>query len=321
MSKRRLERLLADWPAKVLSLAGAMTLFFFYQLNRLEERSVSVPLMAVTGGEFAPSTQYPRTVRLTIRGEANAIYSIQEADLLASIDLSGRAAAGVARVPVMVEKTGSALGIDPLEISSEPAEVTVTLEPRVSKEVPVIPAFKGFLEPGYELSSYVVEPSRVEVSGPASLVSGLGDVQTEAIDLSGRAGDFAVRARLSPKSPLVSVPADASVQLSAAVRRTIVYRNFQDLAIAYKGLQDGLTVLSLPQAGAARVAAAGAELDGLSTAAGLLEADLSGVRQAGTFPVPVSPRFPQGVAVEAWQPATITVTVGHAPGARQEPRP
>ncbi|GAB1456978.1 hypothetical protein MASR2M48_22860 [Spirochaetota bacterium] len=48
MSKPRLERLLADWPAKILSLAGAVALFFFYQLNRLEERPLSVPLTVIS---------------------------------------------------------------------------------------------------------------------------------------------------------------------------------------------------------------------------------------------------------------------------------
>jgi len=107
-----LERLLADWPAKILSLAGAIALSYFYQINKLEERPMSVPLVVVTNDDFVPASQYPRTVRLVLRGESNAIYAVLEGDIEATLDLRGYTGAGVWRVPVRVEKRGSALGID-----------------------------------------------------------------------------------------------------------------------------------------------------------------------------------------------------------------
>ncbi len=60
-----LGRVLADWPAKVLSLCAALLLFFFYQLNRLENRPLSVPLEVKVGADFVPASQYPRSVRVT----------------------------------------------------------------------------------------------------------------------------------------------------------------------------------------------------------------------------------------------------------------
>ena len=192
MSRQGIEHLLSDWPAKVLSIAGAVALFFFYQFNRLEERPLSVPLRVEVNNELVPASQYPRTVRLVVRGESNAIFSILEEDLQASIDLGPYRNAGIVRVPVLVEKRGSALGIDPLEISVEPPEIALSIEPRVERDIHVVPSFRGYLEPGYELAGFKLEPSKIEVAGPASLMEEIDDVATEPIELTGRSENFKI---------------------------------------------------------------------------------------------------------------------------------
>ena len=74
--RKTIDALLADWPAKILSLAAAVLLFFFQSVNRLEERPLSVPLTIIANDDFVPASAYPRTVRLVPRGESNAIYAI-----------------------------------------------------------------------------------------------------------------------------------------------------------------------------------------------------------------------------------------------------
>ena len=55
-----------------------------------------------------------------LKGEANSIFAVQEGDLEAILDVSGFKAEGVYRVPVVVEKLGSAFGIDPWRSGSTP---------------------------------------------------------------------------------------------------------------------------------------------------------------------------------------------------------
>ncbi len=309
MTKPSLERLFDDWPAKVLSLAGAIALFFFYQFNRLEERPLSVPLVVVSNDEFVPASAYPRTVRLVLRGETNGIYSVLEGDLEATIDLRGYTAAGVWRVPVRVEKRGSALGIDPLEISVDPPDVALAIERRVVKEIPVVPTFRGFLEPGYELAGFMLSPPRVEVAGPASVMGSLGDAATEPIELTGRADNFSVATRIALRDPLVSLLSSRSIDFSAEVKKALVYRSYQDLEIRLSGLRDGLATDDA-FTGAARLAGSSLELESFKPGVGVLEADLSAIAEPGTYAVAVTPRFPAGLDVESWSPMVISITVG-----------
>jgi len=319
MNKQSFDKLLSDWPAKVLSIAGAVALFFFYQLNRLEERPLSVPLLVSANSDFVPASQYPRTVRLVLRGESNAIYAVLEDDLEATLDLRGYTSAGVWRVPVRVEKRGSALGIDPLEISVDPSDVAVSIEARVVKDIQVVPSFRGYLEPGYELAGFKLVPSRMEVAGPASIMEKLTDAATEPIELTGRNDTFTVRVRIASRDPLVSFLSSDIVEFTAEVKKALVYRTYQDLQVGFTGLAEGLVVTTSMPAGSARVAASSFELETFVPDANILEADLSEVDGPGAYTVAVIPRFPEGFDVESWLPMAVTVSVGRIqPGSRTE---
>lgn len=322
MRKPVLHRILEDWPAKVLSLAGAAGLFFFFQLNKLEERPLSVPLRVVASSQYLPASQYPRTVRLVLRGEPNAIFAILENDLSATIDLSGYSSPGTWRVPVRVERSGSAVGIDPLEISVEPSEVTIALESRVVKELPLTPSFQGYLEPGYELVGFTLTPARVEAAGPASLMEGATEALTEAIELTGRSENFTVRVRVRQYDSLVEYLSAASVEFSAEVRKAIVYKTFQDVPMSASGLDDGLALRTPLPFATVRVAASRGELEAYVPGPDALVADLSSVRGPGVYTVAVVPRFPEGFQVESWMPMVVTLSVEKKTDqARQEPLP
>jgi hypothetical protein len=302
-------RLLANWPAKVLSLAAALLLFAFYRLNRLEDRYISVPLSVSMNDEYVPSSQYPRSVRATLRGESNALFAIQEDDVRASLDLSGLRAEGRYRMPVQVERRGSALGVDPLEIRTDPAEVSVSLEKRTAKSVPVTPSFKGFLEPGYELVSFELVPSKVDISGPASAIARATDVQTDFIELAGRSSDFIVKARLIKKDGLLSISGPDSVEFRAIVQRSLAIKSFEGVPLAAEGLQAGLALASPLPAGKLRVRSSTVEISGFAPQAGVLFADLSEIRKPGSYRAKVFSRAPDGFTIEGFEPDSVQVVV------------
>jgi len=315
MNKPRFRGLLEDWPAKALSLLGAAGLFFFYQLNRLEERPLSVPLTVRTNGRYVPASQYPRTVRLVLRGESDAIFAIPENDLVATLDLAGFTSPGVWRVPVRVERRGSAVGIDPLEVSVEPSEVAISIEERVTREVAVTPSFRGYLEPGYELAGFTLVPDRVQVAGPSGLMAGVTDAVTDPVELSGKSGDFTVRVRLQPRDSLLELVSADVVEFSAEVRKAIVFKTFQDLAIFPSGLAPGLSLRTPLPAGSVRVSASRLELEAFVPGQDTLVADLSGITGPGVYTVAIVPRFPEGFQVESWLPMVGTVSIERAPEA------
>lgn len=320
-------RLLEDWPAKVISLALALFVFFVYNLTRLEQRALSIPLTVSLNDEFVPSSQYPRTVKVILRGERDTLYSLREDDVAASIDLSGIRTEGAFRAPVRLERRGAAIAADPLELTSEPGEIVVGMERKVTRSLPVTPSFRGFLDPGYELVSFDIDPPEVLVAGPAGAIARATDVATEFIELSGKRSDFSLEARLLRKDSFTSVTGDDTVKIKAKVRRALVSRTMDGLRIQVRGLGPSLVLADPLPAGTMRVHAAqdprnvggetGAVQAGSSPAGDLpdaaltgqasLSVDLSGYSRPGTYTVRVEASVPSGVFIETYEPQTLTL--------------
>jgi len=307
-------RLVADWPAKALSLAAAFLVFLFYHLNRLEERFVSVPLSVVQGEEYVPSTMLPRSARLTLKGEPGALVTILEEDLRVSVDLSGAKAEGIAHAPLTVERRGSALGVDPLEISIDPAEVTVNLERKATKIVPITPSFRGYLSPGYELSTFDLEPAQAEISGPAGAISRTIDLSTDFIELTGRTSDFEAEVRIFPKDPLITVAGKQLSRFRATVQEAIEYRRFDGVAVEIAGLAEGFALAEAPPLCSLRVQSSREQLRDFILPANAVTLDLSGIKRAGIYNLPLVARLPEGFAIDSVTPESVAIRVIPSPG-------
>jgi len=303
------KRAIEDWPAKLICLAAAVLLFFFYRLYRLEQRYVSVPLTVSANEEFVPANQYPASVRLLLRGEPDSLAGISETDIHAYVDLSTLHREGVYRVAVQIEKKGSALGVDPLEIRAEPADISFSMEKKASRVVPVTPQFKGYLEPGYELVSFDFSPSEVEVSGPASAVARLSEVPTDYIDLGGRKTDFTVRTRLLRKDPLVLVPTTESIEFRGTVQKSLAVKSFETVPISALNIAEDLELQSALPQGTLRLQSSKADLRGFELPQGALSVDLSEIRKAGTYTLSVTAQVPGDFALQSYSPNQVTLTL------------
>ena len=305
-AKHLVADLFSDWPAKVLSLAVALLLTLFFNLTRLEQRTINIPLAVVFNEQLAPSSQYPRTVRVVLKGERDVIYGIREDEISASLDLAGFKNEGIYHVPVRLEKRGNALTADPLEIHPDPQEIVIGLDKLVQKKVPITPSFKGFLESGYELTSFDLLPPEVKISGPAGLVAQTVEITTDIIELGGKKTDFSVAVHLLKKDNLITFEDRESVVFSAKVKRSLTVKDYSGVKIEIKGLAPTLFLAESLSLGNLRLHVPEGMEQGLDPN-GLLSIDLSAFAKPGTYTVDVAVKQSEGVVVETYEPQTLTV--------------
>ncbi len=308
------ERAITDWPAKIVCLVLALLLFLFYRMSTLDQRYFSVPLSVEANGNFAPASTYPKMVKIRLRGETDSIYPILESDITASIDLSRFDAEGEVRIPVRAHLSGTALGIDPLEVTVDPAEVKIRLERRLTKKVPVNPDFGGFPETGFELTGYTVKPSTVEISGPRSVLAKLAAVSTETIDLSGRSGNFSGTALLLNGNPLVDFAGNERVEYDVGVEPTTYVRAFTDIPILLTGLPAGLEATGSLPAGTLRLRGTNSELSAYVLPFDILSVDCSNVSAPGIYSLPVQVARPGSFDVVETTPAEVQIQFGRREG-------
>ncbi|MCX7028691.1 MAG: CdaR family protein [Spirochaetes bacterium] len=305
-----LRRLLSDLPVKVICLSAAVIMFLFNRINSLSDRFVSVPLTVDVPAGFALASAYPRTVRITLRGEEASINAILEEDLEASVSLEDRRDPGVYRTAVRVERRGTALDVEPLEVRVDPQEISFTLEPLLERRVDVAPDIKGVPAYGYELAGYELSPRAAVLRGPRSRVQAASTLLTEEVDLTGRTGPFTLRVRIVMPDTLLSLAGDPFVEFKASIKEAVVSRRFEDVEVVVLDAAAGLKPAEELPAGSVQVQGSQLAVEALQTGQVRLVVEGHSIRRTGTWTLPTRPEVPSSVTVLDWSPKELTVLFG-----------
>jgi hypothetical protein len=294
---------LHNWPAKVLSVGCALVLFVFYQTSTLEERFFSAPLLVEGTDTMMPASQYPRMIRVALRGNANSIYPVINSDIETFIDISGADEKGTRHFPVQVRKKGTAQGVETLEISVDPMEITIELDTKFSAFVNVTPRTQGEVAAGFELTRRTLNPSRIRIEGPEGLVNRYTELPTEAINLEGRNTDFTVITHVANPDPLITLQGESIIEFHGEVRPVLIIRSFTSVPVECRNLDERLRFVEAPEFGELRLEGPQNELEAWKPE-GNVFVDCASITQPGEYDLslqlslPVSCRV-LGTAAEA----------------------
>jgi YbbR domain-containing protein len=308
-TNKLIDKILENWPAKIVCLTLALLLFLFYRMSTLQVRFLSVPLQVETNGDLVPASPYPRMVKISLRGESDSIYPIQDEDVVAFIDLEPFTKEGEFRLPIQTRLKGTALDVNPLEVTVEPVEITLRVEHRMVKKVQVTPSFKGYPEAGYEFSGYTIRPQTIEASGPRSVVEKLGDMVTEPIELTGRDASFEGYASLVKRNSLVSFSGDGKIQYAITISQTTLVKNFEDVPFYFENLDPGLTVETDKVSGSIQLKGTQTDLADWKLPENALTVLCENINGPGVYTTQVRTIIPQPYEVLKSSPAEIQLTV------------
>jgi hypothetical protein len=317
--KKLLAKAVENWPAKMLSIALAIILFVFHRISTLEERFFTVPLNIEVQSNLIPSSSFPRVIRVTLRGDANSIYSISESDIEAFVDLLKHDSPGDYRAAVQVRKKGTAIGVDPLEVSVDPMDISISLDYKISKFVPLTASLRGSVESGYVLSSHSLNPTQVIIDGPFSLMGSISELSTDFIDLDGRTGDFTVVVNILNRDPLIVIRGNGVTEFHGIINRIIPVRNIIDIPIRINNLRPEFAGELDTKAGRVHLESGSqTELDRYNPPINFLSVDCSFIDAPGIYTLPViSVAMPQGITMTV-EPREVTILVSPIGGEEEE---
>ncbi len=121
------QRLVHNWPVKVLSLVTAVMLYLLAQTAGLEQRELTVGIDVITapGIEAVRSSDLEAEVR--IRGPRDQIFFIETDDIILEADVSHVGSAGTVQAYVRLREQRQLSLIRPLEIHYSPTNIEVDL--------------------------------------------------------------------------------------------------------------------------------------------------------------------------------------------------
>ncbi len=297
--------LFANWPAKIISLTAAVVLSMFYRINSMEERFFSVPLSLEPPQGLALADPYPKSVRITLRGDADSIFSVLEEDIEVFADFGKFKSEGKYRISLHVDRKGSALNIEPLEIRVEPAEIKVTLEQKLEKSLEIVPSIKGNPAHGYELVQYSVTPNMVEIAGPRSKVQRINSLTVEDIDLTGRTEDFLVTVRIIQDNSLIQFPKGAAVEFRGVIRAAEIIKTFEPIDIISLDLSPKLRLADPLPEGSIKLQGSQVSVESMDPGQLRLVLDCSAITDPGEYLLNPVPDIPAGYVVLKYEPQEL----------------
>ncbi len=212
---RELWARLVSYPGyKVLSLLLALTAWLYVQSDTVVETKLRVPVDWAVPDDLGAIEPLPGTATLKLRGTRSAMRRAEEASPRLVMDLAqlGLGAHTLELFPEAVQ--GLPVGVEAVEVS--PSSLSLTLDERVNRRVPVVAEQVGEPAPGFRVEGIVLEPSVVEVRGPRAVIKTLESVSIVPVDVSGMAVDTIVDVQLQPPRAVVladEVNARASVHV------------------------------------------------------------------------------------------------------------
>lgn len=136
----------------------------------------------------------PATIQVS--GPASRVEEIAEARVTILLD-DARESIVVTRRPLFYDQQGNVVGINNLNVNTAEINVTVPISQLADfAEKPVVVNWVGEPATGYRLLNVSNEPRSVLVTGSPEVLSSLGSLQTEPIDITGATETISLQATL-----------------------------------------------------------------------------------------------------------------------------
>jgi YbbR domain-containing protein len=220
--------------AKLLSFLLAGAIWFYVQGEEVADTRMKSDVEWRLPAGLMSVDPLPEQVSLTVRGPRALTRRAREAPVRIVVDLAdvgvGEHTFDLGSVP----PEGLPSGIDVMSVA--PSAVRFVLDEITTRRVAVDPVLVGEPAEGFEISDIRLEPNVLEVRGPRSAVSGLTEVHTQPIDVSGidATGTREVSLDLPRGVSVEGLPPTARISVRSRRERRIV----QDVPVHVRGQWD-----------------------------------------------------------------------------------
>ena len=287
--KQMILRLTENWPVKIICLVFAVFLSELYRGNLLDKRSLIVPLTVENSGTLTPAEQYPTKIKITLWGDATGIGSIGENDITAFINISDFKNEGTYRIPIETRLSGTVTPLGNMEISAEPAILTLRLATNIRKQVPVTLSLRGIPADGYEVTESSLEPAALEIEGPAELVEKINELVTEPLSIEARTNGFSGTVAIINDDPLISIVGKTQVQSTVKINETTIQNKFDNIPIYFEKQNKELSITADKKTASLEVQGPKRLLETWSPSENILTVSCETVTEPGIYTLSVVP--------------------------------
>ncbi len=219
-----MSRLRSEPSLKIASLILAVFVWMYMRSETRPSQIFTVPIeYEGLPEDLALSGDFPDSVVVHVRAPDPTLKAIGPASFRARVRLAGLKP-GEVEIPVKPDMIRAPLGIEVMRV--EPATLSLTVERRIRRDVPVVARFKGKPAHGYENDGYTLNPDKVMIEGPEGVVRAVREAVTDKVDISGRKKSFETVVGVVPDRGGVRIVSEGAATLRVSIREERITRTF-----------------------------------------------------------------------------------------------
>lgn len=313
------EKLLHNWPIKLLCLVVAIFLYIFHQTSLVEHKNFVVPLKVIENGQVTHIQQVPDTITISVRALPDDISNIHQSDFEAILDLSTLTEAGEYTIPVIVNVKDKLKEMEALEVSIKPdSSIKVKVEKKIVKYIPLKASVSGEPAFGYQVENIQLDPSTACVIGPETIVNKITELYTDKVVVNNAEVNFTSEVFYLPVNKLIKVLEPGPYKATVIISPIPATKLYTEVAVmpfylAENLLLDGtISTINLSVSGTMPV------LENYVPGKSVLQADLSEITEPGEYDIPVSVYLPSYLTLENLSQETVHVKVIAQPEADEK---
>ncbi len=209
-----------NWFLKLFSVlvASLLWLTIASETNSVINRAIALEFQGIPSNmEITGETA--TQVDLQLRGSSSLLNEISPADVAAVISLAGQSP-GSKTVNLSSANIQTPFGVEVLRI--DPIRVQFNLERTLTRTLPVRAVVEGEPEEDYEVVTFLVTPSTVNVVGPESNIRPLDSLPTTSVRIDGARFTVRTFADLNIVDPLVRLVSLSPHEVQVEIREVRV---------------------------------------------------------------------------------------------------
>lgn len=306
-----LNKIIENWPTKILCFVVALFLYLFYQISLVEKQTIVIPLsLEQSGGVVLKETVQP-SVKVFVKTQSTTAFHAE--DLKAVLDLSFLSETGEYDVPVSLTVSDELLAIDPLEIKIKPEKIHVVVEKKSSGAAFVRVPTLGEVKHGYQVQNIQVQPDIVQISGPESIIKNTSFITTDVISLEGLSDTKDLTVKLHNTNKKINVTSQDIINVKVVIEPLISEKVVTGVKPIIQNINPELTVSSVSEELTVNLSGPFLLLENITPSTLISRINLISVTEPGIYEFPVVFDLPSDILVLEQSSSVWKVTLEKVP--------
>ncbi|MCK4839962.1 MAG: hypothetical protein KAS94_14250 [Desulfobulbaceae bacterium] len=225
------EKLPKNLVLKLVSLFFAVFLWYFVVGEDKVDTTIFVSIEITNlPQDLVISNQFRKQIEVTVNGPRGLVRNISSQHITRPVNLA-KAQPGSHVIKNTPESIKITKGVQIQNI--RPANITLTIDRLLAKELPIKPVLKGKPATGYEVAAFIANPPTLGLTAASSILEKEVFLLTQSIDITGRKADFSTEIALDVKEEITELIGEPVISVNVLIKEKQVAREFKGIPVEF----------------------------------------------------------------------------------------